>query len=636
MIQFYIFDIECDGLLEDVTKIHCLSYSQVLEGKIVESKTLTNYKEIVKFFKKDGYFVGHNIIRYDIPVLEKILCVKLNIKVIDTLNLSWYLYPYLSKTGLEFWGKSIGIEKPHIEDWDNQSLSDYIHRCESDVKINTKIFKHFLKYLMKLYKNFKKCLSIIGYLNFKYKCLYEQEIRGLKLDEYICKKTLEDLNFQFQKKTDRLKNIMPPNIGNIIKKRPVKTRSKDGGLNRAGQRWFLYIKNNNLPEDTTEIRDRPNPGSTNQLKEWLYSLGWKPETFKENKNGENIPQISLPFGAGLCNSVKILYNKEPNLKELDNYYKIRHRLNILKGFLENVDDKGRIYSTAHGFTNTLRLAHKKPIVNLPSVDKLYGKEIRSCIKKTNNDYIMFGSDLSSLEDSTKQHYIYFFDPEYVKELRHKDFDPHIDIGVLSNLITKEEEILFKKINNMDDDEKKKLSNEDKELYKSIKSKRHIAKTTNFSATYGAGGDKIAKTAKISLKEGLKLHKIYWERNSAIKKVVKNVKIKKVNKQKWIFNPVSKIWLFLKSEKDIFSTLNSSTGVYFFDFWVKEVRKRLEPKGIYIGLQYHDEILGECLVKDKKFVEQKLKEAIVEANKKIRLNVEIGLSIDWGNNYADCH
>ena len=42
-----IFDIETDGLIEDVTKIHCLSFS--LDGS--EVFTLHNYDVIRDFFR---------------------------------------------------------------------------------------------------------------------------------------------------------------------------------------------------------------------------------------------------------------------------------------------------------------------------------------------------------------------------------------------------------------------------------------------------------------------------------------------------------------------------------------------------------------------------------------------------------
>lgn len=75
-----------------------------------------------------------------------------------------------------------------------------------------------------------------------------------------------------------------------------------------------------------------------------------------------------------------------------------------------------------------------------------------------------------------------------------------------------------------------------------------------------------------------------------------------------------------------------TGVWCFDKQVKNVRS----KGIKINLQMHDEILFNLYEEQKVEIEEKLKQAIIETNAEICLNVPLGISIDWGLNYADCH
>ena len=93
-----------------------------------------------KFFGEADVLVGHNIIRYDIPTVERILGVQVKAKLVDTLMLSWYLFPNRLMHGLEDWGEEFGVPKPKITDWDNLSTEEYIHRCEEDVKINTKLW----------------------------------------------------------------------------------------------------------------------------------------------------------------------------------------------------------------------------------------------------------------------------------------------------------------------------------------------------------------------------------------------------------------------------------------------------------------------------------------------------------------
>lgn len=640
-MRYTIFDIETDGLLDEVTKIHCLSY-RIFDGKKeVASNSITDYNKIIDFVNKQETLVGHNIIKYDVPVLEKILNMKVSSNVIDTLGISYYHYPVKNfKHGLGAWGERLGFGKPVVEDWKDQPVEVYIHRCESDVEINSRLFHKQMDYTMEIYDNqYDKVMRLFGYLNFKLDCLKDQEETGIDLDVRLAESSKLDLEFTIQEKMDGLSANMPAELGKILHSKPKNPYKKDGSLSHYGTIWFQRLADKDLPEDTEVIRERPNPGSPIQLKEWLFGLGWEPETFKLNDKGENLPQVSLPFGAGLCPSVKSMFEDYPYLEDLNGLYKAKHRFGLFKSFLENKDENNKVYSSAHGFTNTLRMQHSKPIANLPGVGKWYGKEVRACLKKPNEDYIMCGSDVSGLEDNTKQHYIYNYDPKYVEDMRVPGFDPHIDIGVLSGLLTKEEEEFYKKIEALKDElgEDFKFDSEDDEKkFKRIKGIRGNAKTVNFSATYGAGPPKIAKTLKCSLEFAQKLHHTYWKRNAAVKKTANACTVKMINNQKWLYNPVSGFWMFLKAEKDRFSTLNQSTGVYVFDSWLRKVRKKLKSLDINVLMQYHDELLFVCLKEYRTEVEEILKQAMIETNVEVKLNVSISISVDWGDNYADCH
>ena len=77
MQDYTVFDLESDGLLDNVTKIHCLSYARYIGGELVEKNTITDYRLMIEFLNKNKTLLGHNIVRYDIPVLNKILGVEL-------------------------------------------------------------------------------------------------------------------------------------------------------------------------------------------------------------------------------------------------------------------------------------------------------------------------------------------------------------------------------------------------------------------------------------------------------------------------------------------------------------------------------------------------------------------------------
>ena len=150
MSREWIFDIEADGLFSEVTKIHCLSYASVdNEFKC----TLYTKEDIIRFFEltPDDTYIGHFVLGYDFKTLEKIYGIKEPKNVVDTLGLSWYLYPERAEHGLESWGEEFGVKKPEIEDWQNLSIEEYTNRCETDVEINRLLWIKQKKKLEEIY-----------------------------------------------------------------------------------------------------------------------------------------------------------------------------------------------------------------------------------------------------------------------------------------------------------------------------------------------------------------------------------------------------------------------------------------------------------------------------------------------------
>lgn len=661
-MRYTVLDLEANGLLNDepskkkdgpikkaATRIHCLSFAIYENAKLIAKGSITDYNKMIAFIQNQTCIIGHRIIMYDKPLTEKILGFvwKESIKIIDTLAVSYYLFPIKSfKHGLEFWGERFGYPKPKVVDWENEPIEVYIHRCEEDVVITEKLFHYVIEYLYEMYDGvMSRVFEICDHLTWKQDCLREQYEVGIPLNQELCQKSIDELDPILQAKIDAISAYMPKKLE---KSRPKIFRKKNGELSVNGVKWMNLLKERGLPEDTTEIWMPGNPGSDKQLKPWLLTIGWIPETFKVSKaTGEKLPQINLPFGKGLCPSIIKLIKKVPYLKELEGYFMVRHRLGLFKAYQKDLlkYNNGRVVATGMGYTNTLRMTHSKPIANLPKPAVWYGKQVRGCLYvDTPETHIMCGSDISGLEDNTKQHFIYFYDPKYVEEMRVPGFDAHVDIAVLADLLTREQEKFFRWYNKKEEENEKiddkslhyQFTDEEKAKMKTIKTVRGDAKVVNFSATYGAGAPKIAETLECDLDFAQNLHNTYWERNKAVKITANKAKVKKFRKQKWLWNPVSKMWLYLKAEKDRFSTLNQSTGAFVFDTWLKFVREAFKPLGIKIALQYHDELLFICLKSQQDQAAKILKEAMRKTNSLLKLNIEINISIDWGYNYAECH
>lgn len=625
-----IFDIETDGLYDTVTKLHCLSYIDLSNGEL---KTL-NTTEVKTFLaQKDITLIGHNIVRYDIPVLEKLYNLDLShIPLIDTLGLSWYLHCNMEVHGLEHWGKILNIHKIEMSDWENLSFEQYKIRCEQDVRINLAVWDRFSSYLDELYEgDYQK---LIDYTNFKLDCLKEQEINKILCDVELLTTTKERLIPMIEDKIRILSAKMP--LGKIIASRPKVTHKKDGSLSAHGEKWLEKLRELNLPLTTEVIQEQGNPCSHSQLKSWLIELGWQPITFKTSKaTGENVPQVSLPFGAGLCPSVKDLFETHPFLEELDGLFMLRHRLGLVESFFDNLDSNNMVTASASGFTNTMRLTHRKPICNLPDVGKPFGKEIRGSLIVEEED-IFVAFDVKALEDTTKQHYMYFFDPEVVDKLRVPGFDPHLNIAVLAGFITEEDSDFYKDFEKLSDEEKKAVDESTLLKYKTIGKARKLGKQANFSMVYGAGIPKVADTTKLSIEDATKLYNAYWKFNMAVKETAKSCIIKSVKNQQWLYNPISSLWMFLKTEKDAFSTINQSSGVFCFDTLLYLIRKRLGKDLAFPTLQYHDEVLIRTKEYFSYVVSHVLKDAVKELNEILNLNVPIEIDIKIGKNYAECH
>lgn len=648
-MKYTIFDIETDGLIENVTKIYCLSYNIIDErGTSLFKGSFTDYSEMRLFIQYQECLVGHNIIRYDIPVMEKILEIKFkkDLFLIDTLGLSWYLYPTIRNErnipvprrlhGLESWGEELGTKKVEIKDWQNLTIEEYIHRCEEDVVINTKLWIKQKTYLEEIYEG-DDINRIINYLGFKLDCAREQEENPIQIDRKMCETYLETIIIERGKRLEELALHMPKNIKYKTAKKPKNMFKADGSISKIGEKWLSLLADNNIKEDVDELKviagyEDGNPSSVSQIKSWLFSLGWEPTIYKDSiskvtNEVKEVPQISED--GEICENIKKLYLKHPYLENLEGLTILNHRKGVFETFLESMDSDNKVIARIDGFTNTLRMQHRKPIANLTKVTKPWGKEIRSLLTVEDDKvYTLFGSDMTALEDTTKQHYMFFFDPEYVKLMRIPGFDPHLDLGVLAKLITQEESDFFKWYKK----DKGPKTDEQTKRYHEIEEKRYLSKTTNFACVYGAGPPKISKTTGMPLDKAKLLHETYWKRNKAVKLVAKNVRIKTVGSQMWLKNPVSKFWYSLRVEKDAFSTLNQGTGVYCFDSWLRKVRNR----GIVVSLQYHDEIMGKLKIEDTEFVRTALNTSIMEVDSEIRLNVPLGVSIDFGSNYSLIH
>ena len=165
-----VFDIETDGLVHDVTKIHCLVCYNTEDDTTHVFNDEGSAEPILRgitYLDEADTIIGHNIINYDIRVIKKLYpFFDPSGTVLDTLILSRLYHPNLldvdkkhnwkymplklyGRHSLEAYGYRLGEFKGEFgksTDWKewSQEMQDY---CIQDVTVTTKLCDHFRPYL---------------------------------------------------------------------------------------------------------------------------------------------------------------------------------------------------------------------------------------------------------------------------------------------------------------------------------------------------------------------------------------------------------------------------------------------------------------------------------------------------------
>lgn len=669
--NIFVGDIETDGLLNEMTKLHVFVLGFKTKEGSWATKATNREEDIRKIFTNpSNTIVMHNGRRFDGPAIEKLYGFKVQATIIDSLALAWYLEPNRvkegKKYGLESYGEEFGVPKPEIKDWNTLTYEEYAHRATEDVKINIRLWMKQLRKLNAIYDGDEASIKrLISLLNWIMDCSFQQEVNGVMVDVAKTEANLAHFEAMKEEKIIQLKAAMPKIPKIAIKSFPKRGLYKaDGSLSKAGEEWLTMLDKLNLPSDyqgdikIVKDYEEPNPNSVPQKKQWLYSLGWKPETFKHNRdkvtNEVDVVEQIMTEDKMLCPSVLKLIEKEPAIEALDGLTVLTHRIGLLKSFLKNKDDNGYVHQGLQSLAVTMRWMHSI-IVNLPRYtgtgDIRDGKWIRECLIAGPGKKIV-QSDLSGIESRTSDHYTFHIDPARIEKTKQKYYDPHTEIAVFANLMTADEEIWFKwykerkesdnpesitpelfgnpspdfeKLRNLDDAEAKKLMTK-------LKIARSAGKTTNYASLYNVGPSTLARNLEISESKAKTLLEAYWKINFSIKVFTESLEVKKVDKENWIYNPISKFWYYLRNEKDKFSVINQSSAVYCFNIWVYNCTKA----GIWPVTQSHDDQL--YIVDENKADETVaiINNAMEKVNEQIRLNVRLDCETQTGSNVAETH
>jgi DNA polymerase-1 len=164
-----IFDLETNGLLHDLTSIHCLAIYDTNNDETHVFNDVGTKEPITRgitMLEEADRIAGHNIISFDIPAIQKLYGFFKPPDVVDTLILSRLFHPDMlaldkknqpkhmpvqlyGRHSLESYGYRLHEYKGSFskdtdwKDW-SQEMEDY---CVQDVVVTTKLCKHFHPYL---------------------------------------------------------------------------------------------------------------------------------------------------------------------------------------------------------------------------------------------------------------------------------------------------------------------------------------------------------------------------------------------------------------------------------------------------------------------------------------------------------
>ena len=167
-MDFLIFDLETNGLLADVNTIHSLVIKNVTTKEVISCANQDGYVPIdkgIELLMKADALIGHNIIGYDIPLLQESYDFETDATLVDTLVLSRLFYPHIAdrdyerrptgmpaklygRHSLEAWGYRLKCFKGDYgkgpDAWD-QYTPEMLDYCIQDTAVTLKLYQLMLR-----------------------------------------------------------------------------------------------------------------------------------------------------------------------------------------------------------------------------------------------------------------------------------------------------------------------------------------------------------------------------------------------------------------------------------------------------------------------------------------------------------
>lgn len=545
-----LFDIETNGLLDAMTKIHCIATHDTETGE----RNFWSGEDVDAgvAYLNGKHVGGHNAIKFDVPAIQKLHPEFTPASVYDTLVVSRLIYSNMSvidvgllKAGkitgklfgshsLKAWGYRLGVLKGDYSestDWAEYTI-EMGEYCRQDVEVTLALYN---KLSSKEYST-----TAITLEHEVAELMGKQERNGFPFNE---DKAIELLSKLTSRKME-LEAILIDTFGSwqvrlpdFIPKRDNKTLGYKAGVPVKRSKTIAF-----------------NPQSREHIADRLMALyGWQPEVMTETgkpKVDEDIlSSLNYPPCADLCEYL-LVSKRMSQLSEGNQAW-----LKVVR--------EGKI----HGSVNsngavTGRATHAYPnLAQVPSAGAPFGKECRELFGVPTG-WVQAGSDASGLELRCLAHFMGKWDKgEYGKVILEGDI--HTANQQAAGLPT-----------------------------------RNNAKTFIYAFLYGAGDAKIGKIVGGSKKEGKSLKAKFLKATPAIANLTTAVK---ASAAKGYLKGLDGRKLHIRSEHSALNTLLQSAGALICKKWIVQTEKRMLALGYKHGWEgdfafmawVHDEIQVAC-------------------------------------------
>jgi DNA polymerase I-like protein with 3'-5' exonuclease and polymerase domains len=323
---------------------------------------------------KGGSICGHNLIGYDVPVLNRLWGTRIpEYRVVDTLVLSRLFHPDLDGGhSLAAWGTRLGFPKGEHTDWEELS-DEMVEYCKRDVDVTERLHNALMSQ-MQMFGFTKHCVDLEHSVAF---ICRDQEENGFEFDKDGAVKLYDELITRMTRIENDLQQVFPP---------IVEERYSD----KTGKK---------LKDKVTVF----NVGSRQQIAERLVGKGavWKELT---------------PAGKPKVDEATLKKQTHiPEAKIILRYLLCQKRASQVDSWIKAVGEDKRIHGRVrHIGAVTGRMAHSSPnMAQVPAVRAEYGKQCRELFTVPEGR-VLVGADASGLELRMLAHYM--DDESYTNEI----------------------------------------------------------------------------------------------------------------------------------------------------------------------------------------------------------------------------